>query len=144
MTLQIDAGDPTVRIHRKKAKLRARGNLQGQSRTEQMRARQRKYETKVPADIQGDKRWLGTHLFHARRFHMVNLWGYRLPLTPTLKSFRSSFRAARRKAILHDSSYFGTIELEGARKEIVSVLEQVTAGGAFAGSKYVDHHCFQR
>lgn len=74
-------------------------------------------------------------MFHAKRFHMINLWGYRLPLSPTLKSFRSSYRAARRKAVLHDTSYFGTIELEGSRSEIVGVLGKVTVGGAFAGSK---------
>jgi len=39
---EIDAGDRTVQIHRKKAKLRAKGNLRGQSRTEQLRARQRR------------------------------------------------------------------------------------------------------
>lgn len=66
---------------------------------------------------------------------MANLWGYRLPLSPTLKSFRSSFRAARRKAILHDASYFGTIELEGERSDLLAALGKVTAGPAFAGDK---------
>lgn len=66
---------------------------------------------------------------------MVNLWGFRLPLTPTLKSFRSSYRAARRKAVLHDASYYGTIELEGPRSKIVDTLGRVSAGGTFAGPK---------
>lgn len=38
--VQIDLGDNTARIHRKKAKLRARGNLRGESRTAQLRRRQ--------------------------------------------------------------------------------------------------------
>lgn len=42
--LQLDPADPGVRIYRKKAKLRARGNLRGQSRTEQLRARQRELQ----------------------------------------------------------------------------------------------------
>jgi ribonuclease P/MRP protein subunit POP1 len=66
---------------------------------------------------------------------MVNLWGYRLPLTPTLKSFRSAYRAARRKAILHDASYIDTIELDGSRAAIIETLSKVTAGGPFAGKK---------
>jgi ribonuclease P/MRP protein subunit POP1 len=122
-TAQIDAGDRTVQIHRKMAKLRAKGNLRGQSRTEQLRARQ------------VNRRWLGSHIFHSKRFHMVNLWGYRLASTPTLKSFRSAYRAARRKATLHDASYFGTIGLEGSRAAIIKALSKVTSGGAFAGKK---------
>ena len=26
----------------------------------------------------GDKSWLETHIWHAKRMHMENLWGYRL------------------------------------------------------------------
>jgi len=66
---------------------------------------------------------------------MINLWGYRLPLSPTLKSFRSAYRAARRKAILHDASYIGTIEIAGSRSSILEVLGKTTAGCAFAGKK---------
>jgi hypothetical protein len=28
--------------------------------------------------ILGDKKWLETHLWHAKRMHMENMWGYRL------------------------------------------------------------------
>lgn len=67
---------------------------------------------------------------------MVNLWGYRLPLTPTLKAFRPSYRAARRKAIVQDTSFMGIIELQGTHAQLVNLLSKMTAGGAFAGSKY--------
>lgn len=87
------------------------------------------------ADVQGDKRWLGTHLYHVKRFHMFNIWGYRLPLTPTLKSFRASFRAARQKVTLHDASYISTIELLGNYDHLVAVLGLMTAGGSIAGEK---------
>ncbi|KAL1411390.1 Ribonucleases P/MRP protein subunit pop1 [Vanrija albida] len=120
---EIDLGDNTARIHKKKAKLRARGNLRGESRTAQLRSRQL------------DKRWLATHLFHAKRFHMINLWGYRLPLSPTLKCFRSSYRAARRQATVQDVSYFGTLELQGDQQHIIDVLAQVTSGGPIAGPR---------
>ena len=29
----------------------------------------------------GDKKWLETHLWHAKRMHMENMWGYRLVST---------------------------------------------------------------
>jgi ribonuclease P/MRP protein subunit POP1 len=65
---------------------------------------------------------------------MTNLWGYRLPRTPTLKSFRPAYRAARRKAIVNDTSYFGTIELVGQRDELVALLSRFIVGN-FAGSR---------
>lgn len=66
---------------------------------------------------------------------MVDLWNHRLALTPTLKSFRPAYRAAKRKVAVHDASYFGTIELEGSRDEIVRVLTRLT-GNPFAGPRW--------
>lgn len=74
-------------------------------------------------------------MFHAKRFHMTNVWGYRLPQTPTLKSFRSSYRAARRRVCLRDTSYFGVIELEAAREQILELLSLVVGGAVFAGPR---------
>ena len=65
---------------------------------------------------------------------MVDLWEYRLGLTPTLKSFRPAYRASRHKAIVHDATYFGVIELEGSRGELLGLLGKMT-GGPFAGSR---------
>ena len=31
--------------------------------------------------ISGDKKWLETHLWHAKRLRMENMWGYRLVST---------------------------------------------------------------
>ena len=42
---------------------------------------------------QVSKRWLETHLWHAKRMHMENMWGYRLAKRPCDKSFRSTYRA---------------------------------------------------
>jgi ribonuclease P/MRP protein subunit POP1 len=65
---------------------------------------------------------------------MTNVWGYRLPRTPTLKSFRTAYRAAKRKSIVNDVSYFGTLELVGNRDDLVRMLGKVIVG-RFAGSK---------
>lgn len=84
----------------------------------------------------GDKTWLETHIWHAKRFHLANLWRYRLALSPTLKSHRPAHRAAHRSATIHDASYFGTIELVGAREDLLAVLKRMTGGdGAWAGTK---------
>jgi hypothetical protein len=42
---------------------------------------------------------------------MENMWGYRLAVQPTEKSFRPSHRASVHGSILHDASYVGVIEL---------------------------------
>lgn len=82
-----------------------------------------------------NKRWLGSHIFHAKRFHMSTIWGYRLGMTPTLKGFRAAYRAARRRAILQDTSFMGVVELRGPTSQIVGLLSKISAG-AFSGSKF--------
>lgn len=37
--------------------------------------------------------WLETHIWHAKRFHMVKRWGYCLGERPTAKSHRANYRA---------------------------------------------------
>lgn len=65
---------------------------------------------------------------------MSTVWDHRIPVTPTLKSFRPAHRAARGKCAVVDTSYFGVIELEGRKEDMVRVLERITAG-RFAGSR---------
>ncbi|ODN98010.1 hypothetical protein I350_07651 [Cryptococcus amylolentus CBS 6273] len=121
---EIDAADNIAKKHRKIAKLRAKGTLRSHlSRTALFRIRQR------------SKRWLPTHIWHAKRHHMVNHWGWRLPMSPTLKSFRPAYRAGRRKAVAWDVSYYGVIEMEGRREDIVRLLGGVT-DGKFAGDMF--------
>ncbi|KZS93212.1 POP1-domain-containing protein [Sistotremastrum niveocremeum HHB9708] len=69
-----------------------------------------------------DKCWLETHIWHAKRMHMKNIWGYRLAESPTEKSFRPSYRAAMRDCIIHDASYFATIELKGPETLLKDLL----------------------
>ncbi|KAG2343311.1 POP1-domain-containing protein [Suillus weaverae] len=87
------------------------GKTKQVSRTESLLKRQR------------DKTWLETHIWHAKRMKMENMWGYRLAVTPTEKSFRPSHRASMHGSILHDSSYHSLIELKGPEKILRSVLD---------------------
>ncbi|KAL7280061.1 hypothetical protein ACG7TL_006476 [Trametes sanguinea] len=70
-----------------------------------------------------DKTWLETHIWHAKRMHMENMWGYRLAVTPTEKSSRPSHRASVHGSILHDASYFATIELKGPEDTLRTILD---------------------
>lgn len=74
----------------------------------------------------GTKR-LRTHVWHAKRFSMTKLWGFHIPLglhgrgrgsRALLKKFRSG-------VLIHDASYYGTVQLEGPQDKLLSVLSSV-------------------
>ncbi|KAI6125839.1 NUC188 domain-containing protein [Pisolithus croceorrhizus] len=88
-----------------------RGKAIQMTRTESLLKRQR------------DKTWLETHIWHAKRTKMENMWGYRLSVTPAEKAFRPSHRASVHGSILHDASYYATIELKGPQSVILTTLE---------------------
>ncbi len=52
---------------------------------------------------QRSHRWLETHIWHAKRFHMADRWGYRLPDFPNDKSFRACYRAAANGCLMQVS-----------------------------------------
>ncbi|KAF8158346.1 ribonucleases P/MRP protein subunit POP1-domain-containing protein [Crassisporium funariophilum] len=88
-----------------------RGKDKRVTRTESFRKRQR------------DKTWLETHIWHAKRMHMENLWGYRLAIRPTEKAYRPSHRASVHGSILHDASYYSVLEIKGHERTLIAMLE---------------------
>nr|OQO23738.1 hypothetical protein B0A51_08958 [Rachicladosporium sp. CCFEE 5018] len=89
---------------------------------------------------QKDKSWLPTHLFHAKRARMTPpkepLWRFSLPLTPTVKSYRPTHRAAsERGAVCWDVSYVSTIALHGREASIVGMLRALGVDSAALGAK---------
>ncbi|KAG2180764.1 hypothetical protein INT44_003771, partial [Umbelopsis vinacea] len=75
---------------------------------------------------QGNKRWLETHTWHAKRMHMKDMWGYRLAEFPNEKSIRATYRASSHLSILHDASYMACLELKGAAEDISRLLAPIT------------------
>ena len=49
---------------------------------------------------QKKNKWLETHIWHAKRFHMVKRWGYCLGERPTVKSHRACYRAMTSRCLL--------------------------------------------
>ncbi|KAL0960688.1 hypothetical protein HGRIS_005715 [Hohenbuehelia grisea] len=84
-----------------------------------------KRETRTESFVrrQKEKTWLETHIWHAKRMHMENMWGYRLAVQPTEKSFRPSHRASVHGSILHDASYMSLIELKGPQNVLELILK---------------------
>ncbi|KAH9363385.1 hypothetical protein HPB48_019483 [Haemaphysalis longicornis] len=84
--------------------------------------------------------WLETHIWHAKRFKMADLWGYRIPLQPTDKGIRAAYRGSAKHVLVHDLSYFNCIELIGSAEELVSKLSLITsadAGLTFGAKSYL-------
>ncbi|CEL51735.1 ribonuclease P [Rhizoctonia solani AG-1 IB] len=104
--------DPAKRKKFQKLLKRKRRLASGLGRTESFAKRQR------------NKTWLETHLWHAKRMHMRDIWGYRLAERPTAKSYRPSHRAAVHGSTLNDISYMATLEVTGKADSIGSILKQ--------------------
>uniref|UniRef100_A0A3Q2PV85 POP1 homolog, ribonuclease P/MRP subunit n=1 Tax=Fundulus heteroclitus TaxID=8078 RepID=A0A3Q2PV85_FUNHE len=81
--------------------------------------------------------WLETHIWHAKRFHMVKKWGYCLGDRPTYKCYRPCYRAMSSHCLLQDLSYYCCIELKGQEDKLLAALSQLTskeAGPTFAAA----------
>ncbi|KAM9353021.1 ribonucleases P/MRP protein subunit POP1 [Symphorus nematophorus] len=81
--------------------------------------------------------WLETHIWHAKRFHMVKKWGYCLGDRPTYKCYRACYRAMSSHCLLQDLSYYCCIELQGEEDKLLASLSQLTskeAGPTFAAA----------
>ncbi|XP_050017192.1 ribonucleases P/MRP protein subunit POP1 [Alexandromys fortis] len=83
--------------------------------------------------------WLETHIWHAKRFHMVKRWGYCLGERPTSKSHRASYRAMTNLCLLQDLSYYCCLELKGKEEEILRALSQMCSTDT--GLTFAAVHC---
>ncbi|XP_077207943.1 ribonucleases P/MRP protein subunit POP1 [Paroedura picta] len=84
--------------------------------------------------------WLETHIWHAKRFHMVKKWGYCLGDKPTTKCYRACYRAMTNHCLLQDLSYYCCLELTGKEEDILTALAQmcnVDTGPTFAAISYL-------
>ncbi|OAW00120.1 hypothetical protein PTTG_05957 [Puccinia triticina 1-1 BBBD Race 1] len=81
--------------------------------------------TKTLLKRQVEKKWLKTHIWHAKRTKMTDLWGFRLAKTPTEKCFRTTYRAARHGFTLHDLSYYTHLNLSGEEEIIKQTLKTI-------------------
>ncbi|GBE62750.1 ribonucleases domain containing protein [Babesia ovata] len=57
--------------------------------------------------------WLETHMYHAKRFKMERLWGYRMAVRTTQKCRRRCLRNSMRRCVIHDLSYVLVVSVSG-------------------------------
>jgi ribonuclease P/MRP protein subunit POP1 len=79
---------------------------------------------------QTEKRWLETHIWHAKRMRMIERWGVVLAEKPNDKSIRSLYRAELTGCTIHDASYHDAIELRGSADAIELLLARMTSPNA--------------
>ncbi|KAG0280188.1 hypothetical protein BGZ96_001647 [Linnemannia gamsii] len=74
---------------------------------------------------QGTKRWLETHIWHAKRMKMVEIWGYKLAEHSNEHGIKSAYKSSHHQCILQDSSYNGCLEITGTKKDISDVFARM-------------------
>ncbi|XP_018369451.1 PREDICTED: ribonucleases P/MRP protein subunit POP1 isoform X2 [Trachymyrmex cornetzi] len=91
---------------------------------------------------QRDKIWLETHIWHAKRFYMIDKWGYRIASHSNDKCFRANYRAATKYCLLQDISYYTCIEITGEEKSLKTTLKTHcnTSMLTFTAKKYINGH----
>eukprot|EP00927_Polykrikos_kofoidii_P046715 TRINITY_DN40855_c0_g1_i1.p1 TRINITY_DN40855_c0_g1~~TRINITY_DN40855_c0_g1_i1.p1 ORF type:complete len:1030 (-),score=189.86 TRINITY_DN40855_c0_g1_i1:142-3231(-) len=67
-------------------------------------------------------RWLETHVWHAKRATMENLWGFRLSTRNNFMGQRALHRSVMRHCCVHDRSYLELFELVGSEDSVVAAL----------------------
>ncbi|XP_067834195.1 ribonucleases P/MRP protein subunit POP1 [Heptranchias perlo] len=88
--------------------------------------------------------WLETHIWHAKRFHMVKKWGYCLANKPTTKSYRACYHAMTTHCLLQDLSYYCCLELNGTEDKLLKALTRLSsrdAGATFASVACLSGKC---
>lgn len=71
--------------------------------------------------------WLETHIWHAKRFKMANLWGYKVPYESTNKRFRATYKAMKSHCMIQDISYYPCIEITGDLKILTDRFSKITS-----------------
>ncbi|XP_036395476.1 ribonucleases P/MRP protein subunit POP1 [Megalops cyprinoides] len=99
-----------------------------QSKTKSRKARRRHGNLLLEFNRRQRKNvWLETHIWHAKRFHMVKRWGYCLGHRPTYKCYRACYRAMSNYCLLQDLSYYCCVELQGPEEQLLPALSRLTS-----------------
>ncbi|XP_076281609.1 POP1 ribonuclease P/MRP subunit [Lasioglossum baleicum] len=72
---------------------------------------------------QRNKIWLETHIWHAKRFHMVEKWGYRIASHANDRCFKANYRAVAKHCLMQDISYYTCVEIRGPEEILKETLK---------------------
>lgn len=77
--------------------------------------------------VQKKSVWLSTHIWHAKRFHICNLWGFKVPFRSFQKNFRPNYRSSINSAVIIDRSYLCCLQFlvsDQNRKLLIDMLSK--------------------
>lgn len=84
----------------------------------------RAHASGVPPLAGTSQKYLQTHIWHAKRARMENLWNHRLATHNCGLGVRALYRAMSRHCCMHDRSYMQLIEIFGSEDSIVQILSR--------------------
>ena len=79
--------------------------------------------------------WLETHLWHSKRMHMQNLWGFRLAMRRADAGPRAALRWIENHCTVYDASYTSCFELKGSENELLALLNDLAPTTAAAARR---------
>ncbi|XP_011269846.2 ribonucleases P/MRP protein subunit POP1-like isoform X2 [Camponotus floridanus] len=86
-----------------------------------------------------EKICLETHTWHAKRFHMIDKWGYKIPYYLNDKSHKASNNGETKYCLLQDISYYTCIEIVGEKNWLEAALgEHCNPKKTFAEKMYTN------
>uniref|UniRef100_A0A5K3EKB0 HECT domain-containing protein n=1 Tax=Mesocestoides corti TaxID=53468 RepID=A0A5K3EKB0_MESCO len=80
----------------------------------------------LPTTVASGVKWIPTSLWHAKRFHMVENWGWRLPYAPTDKMFKALQRDTTDRCFMLDLGYMNSFSISGSLGLLKQCLSEVT------------------
>ena len=85
------------------------------------------------AHRQAQHAWLETHIWHAKRFHLVNAWGHRLARAATDKGWRALYKAGLHLCTACDVSYVSCVSVSGREERVAEMLRRMGADAGDGG-----------
>uniref|UniRef100_A0A914MW41 Ribonucleases P/MRP protein subunit POP1 n=1 Tax=Meloidogyne incognita TaxID=6306 RepID=A0A914MW41_MELIC len=70
-------------------------------------------------------RWLSTHIWHAKRFHMEAIWGFKLAVKCCQKTFRPNYRSSLSSSIITDRSYLTCLQFTLIKNTSISFISNL-------------------
>uniref|UniRef100_A0AC35TID3 Ribonucleases P/MRP protein subunit POP1 n=1 Tax=Rhabditophanes sp. KR3021 TaxID=114890 RepID=A0AC35TID3_9BILA len=82
-------------------------------------------------------RWLESHVWHAKRFAMKAVWGYKIAFKSFQKSYRAIYRSATTHSTVCDISYMRCLQITGpSQQHLIQHLAPLTAKGKLTSFGY--------
>lgn len=95
--------------------------------------------------------WLPTHIWNAKRSHLIKRWGFNIPWSPSQKCFKLAHRlgsgvAASDGALCMDTSFMGTMIINNISENnpfLKTVINKLTKGRAILNKYYNSKHLYE-